>query len=149
MVWDPFALPDLFSIPVPRCSGTLSSGFIGITCISMCSNNSYVAVLRTQSMFWLLNQSISRENLEYSFRYSNVVFEDLWTQPVNICRGNSLLKITRCICRFNFYAWNSSTNRNRHLSLTRLGARSFGIFRNKNLFRNVFRNIFRLFCSWK
>ena len=27
-------------------------------------------------------------------------------------------------------------------------ARSFGIFRNKNLFRNIFRNIFRLFCSW-
>ena len=98
----------------------LISGFIGVTCISMCSNNSYVAVLRTQSMFWLLNQSISKENLEYSFRYSNVVFEDLWTQPANICRGNSLFKITRCICEFNFYAWNSSNNRNRHLSLTRL-----------------------------
>ena len=28
-------------------------------------------------------------------------------------------------------------------------ARSFGIFRNKNIFRNVFWNIFRLFCSWE
>ena len=90
----------------------------------MCSNNSYVAVLRTQSMFWLLNQSISKENLEYSFRYSNVVFEDLWTQPANICRGNSLFKITRCICEFNFYAWNRSNNRNRHLSLTSLFLRA-------------------------
>ena len=30
-----------------------------------------------------------------------------------------------------------------------LRVRSFGIFRNKNLFRSIFRNIFRLFCSWE
>ena len=38
----------------------------------------------TQFMFWLLNQSISRENFECSFRYSKVVLEDLSTQPANI-----------------------------------------------------------------
>ena len=38
----------------------------------------------TQFMFLLLNQSISRENFECSFRYSKVVLEDLSTQPANI-----------------------------------------------------------------
>ena len=28
-------------------------------------------------------------------------------------------------------------------------ARSFGIFRNKNIFQNIFWNIFRLFCFWE
>ena len=30
-----------------------------------------------------------------------------------------------------------------------LRVRSFGILRNKNIFRNIFRSIFRLFCSWE
>ena len=35
------------------------------------------------------------------------------------------------------------------LFLFQFRARSFGIFRNKNIFWNIFRNIFRLFCSWE
>ena len=63
-----------FLIPVPRCS-LLSIGV-------MSSNNIYMAVLHSVCSGFL--KTISRENFEYAFRYSKVMFEDLWTKPAHI-----------------------------------------------------------------
>jgi len=45
----------------------------------MCSNNSYKAVFNTQCMFWLLKTVYFLRDFRIFFRYTKVVFEDLWT----------------------------------------------------------------------
>ena len=95
LVWSkltvPFDLFDPFSISIPRC--LLLS--ISVTRTFMCSNNSYIVVLRSVC-FSFQKQSMKTfyfpRDFWIFFCDSQVVFEDLWNQMVK--SGNSLLKIT-------------------------------------------------------
>ena len=114
----PFDLCDPFSNSRPRFS-LLS---INVNRTSMCSKNSYIAVLHSVC-FGCQKRSIFRETFEYSFviRKCLKIFELNWQKS-----GNSLLKITRSV-RVKFlrmkqlaqYHWSS---RIYHLTLTRATA---------------------------
>jgi len=108
----PFDLFDPFSISIPR----FSLFSISVTRTSMCSKNSYIAVLRSVC-FGCQKRSIFRETFEYSF----VIRKLNWQKS-----GNSLLKITRSVRvklprmkQLALYHWSS---RICHLTLTRATA---------------------------